>query len=270
MTATVLSGRELAARIRESVATGISTLPPGAPAPVLAIVTATADEATAWYVRSITSAAGKVGITCQLVDLGAEAAPTAISAALAGLSAAESVSAIVLQTPLPGGAKLADFGHLIEVAKDVDGANPLSLGRLAAGLPAFAPATAEAIVRLLDHYQVEIGGQHAVIVGRSTVVGKPAAHLLLDRHASVTICHSRTRDLPAITRTADILIAAAGRRWMLTADHIQPGAVVIDVGTNPTPRRRHYWRRRPVGSPGRRSPLAGARRRRPGHHRPAA
>jgi methylenetetrahydrofolate dehydrogenase (NADP+)/methenyltetrahydrofolate cyclohydrolase len=234
MTAAVLSGRELGARIRESVTAGISARPPGAPPPVLAVVTATADEATAWYVRSITSAAGKAGITCQVIDLGAEAAPVAISAALADLNADESVSAIMLQTPLPGSAKLADFGHLIDPAKDVDGANPLSLGRLAAGLPAFAPATAEAVVRLLDHYQVEIGGRHAVIVGRSTVVGKPAAHLLLDRHATVTICHSRIRDLPAITRTADILVAAAGRRWMLTADDIQPGAVVIDVGTNPT------------------------------------
>jgi methylenetetrahydrofolate dehydrogenase (NADP+) / methenyltetrahydrofolate cyclohydrolase len=232
--AITLSGRELAAQIRESVTAATSARPQGARPPVLAVVMASADEATAWYVRSITSAAGKVGITCRVVDLGQDAAPAAITGALADLSVDESVSAIVLQTPLPGGAKLAEFGHLIDPAKDVDGANPLSLGRLAAGLPAFAPATAEAIIALLDHYQVEITGRHAVIVGRSTVVGKPAAHLLLDRHASVTICHSRTRDLPAITRTADILVAAVGRRWLLTADHIQPGAVVIDVGTNPT------------------------------------
>jgi methylenetetrahydrofolate dehydrogenase (NADP+)/methenyltetrahydrofolate cyclohydrolase len=99
-------------------------------------------------------------------------------------------------------------------------------------LPAFAPATAEAVIRLLERYDVALAGRHAVVVGRSAVVGKPVAQLLLDRHATVTICHSRTRDLPAITRTADVLIAAVGRAGLITADHVRPGAVVIDVGTN--------------------------------------
>jgi methylenetetrahydrofolate dehydrogenase (NADP+) / methenyltetrahydrofolate cyclohydrolase len=103
------------------------------------------------------------------------------------------------------------------------------------GLPAFAPATAEAVLRLLDHYRIELTGRHAVVVGRSAVVGKPVAHLLLDRNATVTICHSRTRDLAAITRQADVLVVAAGRAGLIGPDHVAPGTTVIDVGTNATP-----------------------------------
>jgi methylenetetrahydrofolate dehydrogenase (NADP+)/methenyltetrahydrofolate cyclohydrolase len=235
VTAAVLSGMELAAQLRESVSARIAALPVGAPRPVLAVVTATTDEASTWYVRSIASAAAKAGVICTVIDLGQDATPDVISATLSDLSAAQTVSGIIAATPLPGDGKLADYGHLIDPAKDVDGANPLSLGRLAAGLRAFAPATAEAVVRLLEYYQVDLAGRHAVIVGRSTVVGKPAVHLLLDRNATVTVCHSRTRYLPAITRTADVLVAAAGCSGLLTADHIRPGAVIIDVGTNSSP-----------------------------------
>ena len=116
----------------------------------------------------------------------------------------------------------------------MDGASPESIGRLVAGLPAFAPATAEAVLALLDHYGVELHGRHAVVVGRSVVAGKPAAHLLLDRHATVTVCHSRTADLPAITRQADVLVAAVGRAGLIGPGHVSPGTTVIDVGTNPT------------------------------------
>jgi methylenetetrahydrofolate dehydrogenase (NADP+)/methenyltetrahydrofolate cyclohydrolase len=145
------------------------------------------------------------------------------------------VAGIILTTPLPGGARLPDLAAAIDPAKDVDGANPVSLGRLMTGLPAFAPATAEAVLRLLDHHHVELEGRHAVVVGRSAVVGKPVAHLLLDRNATVTIAHSRTRDLAAITRQADVLVVAAGRAGLIGPDHVTPGATVIDVGTNATP-----------------------------------
>jgi len=121
---------------------------------------------------------------------------------------------------------------VIPAGKDVDGASPESLGRLVAGLPAFAPATAAAVLALLDHYQVELLGRHVVVVGRSVVVGKPVAHLLLDRHATVTICHSRTPDLAAITRQADVLVVAAGRAGLIGPRHVSPGTTVIDVGTN--------------------------------------
>ena len=145
------------------------------------------------------------------------------------------MAGIILTTPLPGGARLAELAAAIDPAKDVDGANPVSLGRLMTGLPAFAPATAEAVLRLLDHHRVELEGRRAVVVGRSAVVGKPVAHLLLDRNATVTIAHSRTRDLTAITRQADVLVVAAGRAGLIGRDHVTPGAIVIDVGTNATP-----------------------------------
>jgi methylenetetrahydrofolate dehydrogenase (NADP+)/methenyltetrahydrofolate cyclohydrolase len=157
-----------------------------------------------------------------------------IIAALTQLADDPEVHGVILQTPLPDQANLAELATAIPIAKDIDGASPESLGRLAAGLPAFAPATAEAVLALLDHYQAELLGRRAVVVGRSVVVGKPVAHLLLDRHATVTICHSRTLDLASVTREADVLVAAVGRAGLIGPGHVSPGTVVIDVGTNAT------------------------------------
>jgi methylenetetrahydrofolate dehydrogenase (NADP+) / methenyltetrahydrofolate cyclohydrolase len=229
---TSLSGRELAAEIRAEAAVRAATLTADGPPPRLAVVTATTDEASAWYVRSIAAAAARAGIIC---DVDTQETIAGITATLELLSADVAVHGIILQTPLPGGARLADLAEAIAPAKDIDGANPESLGRLVARLPAFAPATAEAVLALLDYYEVKIAGRRAVVVGRSVVVGKPVAHLLLDRDATVTICHSRTPDLPAITTQADILVAAAGRAGLIQPGHVAPGATVIDVGTNATP-----------------------------------
>lgn len=234
MSARVLSGKELAASIRTETAERAAALAAAGTPPKLAVVVATADESSAWYVRSIARAAEKAGIACDIVDLGADAAPRLIRDRLTALSADDTVHGIILQTPLPQGAKLEDLAGAIAFEKDVDGANPLSLGRLAAGLPAFAPATAEAVVAILDHHEIDLTGLHVAVVGRSTVVGKPAAHLLLDRNATVTVCHSRTRELPAVTSTADVVVAAVGRAGLITAEHVRAGAVVVDVGTNPT------------------------------------
>jgi methylenetetrahydrofolate dehydrogenase (NADP+)/methenyltetrahydrofolate cyclohydrolase len=232
---TTLSGAELAAGIRAQVAAAAADLTAAGTPPRLAVVVATADESSAWYVRSIARAAEKTGIVCSVVDLGETATPDRIRAELVALSADPAVHGIILQTPLPADAVVEDLAASIDPAKDVDGANPLSLGRLAAGLPAFAPATAEAVLALLDSHGIPLSGAHAVVVGRSTVVGKPAAHLLLQRDATVTVCHSRTKDLAAVTRTADVLVAAVGRPELITAEHVAEDAVVIDVGTNPTP-----------------------------------
>ena len=235
-----LTGRELAAEIRAGTAGLAAELTAMGRAPRLAVVTATADEASAWYVRQIANATAKAGIACDVTDLTRdaaeipEAATARIEAALAALSGEPAVHGIILQTPLPGGARLAELAAAIDPGKDVDGANPVSLGRLMTGLPAFAPATAEAVLRLLDHYGIALAGQHAVVVGRSAVVGKPVAHLLLDRNATVTICHSRTPDLAAITTQADVLVVAAGRAGLIGPGHVAPGATVIDVGTNAT------------------------------------
>ena len=237
---TLLSGRELAAEIRAGTAEQAAELTALGRAPRLAVVLATADEASAWYVRQISTAAGKAGIACDVTDLTPDASESPestaarIEAALVALSGESAVHGIILQTPLPGGARLAELAAAIDAAKDVDGANPVSLGRLMTGLPAFAPATAEAVLRLLDHHGIELAGQHAVVVGRSAVVGKPVAHLLLDRNATVTICHSRTRDLAAITTQADVLVVAAGRAGLIGPEHVAAGATVIDVGTNAT------------------------------------
>lgn len=233
--AQVLTGRDLAARIRTAVGARAAGLAEAGRVPRLAVVTATADEASAAYLRSIGVAARKVRITCDVVDLGAQARATDVVTALATLSADASVHGIMLQTPLPDGARLADLAEAIDPAKDVDGANPASLGRLAAGRPAFAPATAAAVLELLDYHDVPVSGRRAVVVGRSAVVGKPAALLLLARDATVTICHSRTPDLAAVTRTADVLVVAAGRAGLIGTEHVTPGAIVIDVGTNPVP-----------------------------------
>ena len=231
---TALLGRELAATIRAATAAHAADLSASGTQPRLAVVTATDDESTAWYVRSIASAAGKAGIACDVVDLGPSATPGSIEAALAARSADPAVHGIILQTPLPGGARLAELAAAIDPARDIDGANPVSLGRLVAGLPAFAPATAAAVMALLDHYDVKLTGRHAVVVGRSVVVGKPVAQLLLARDATVTVCHSRTPDLGAVTRTADVLVVAAGRTHLIGQDQVSPGTTIIDVGTNAT------------------------------------
>jgi methylenetetrahydrofolate dehydrogenase (NADP+)/methenyltetrahydrofolate cyclohydrolase len=230
-----LDGRPLAAELRASVTAEAARLTAAGVPPRLAVVVATDDESSAWYVRSIARAAEKTGIACSVVDLGATATPEEIRAALTGLSADPGVHGVILQTPLPPEAVFDDLSAAIDPAKDVDGANPLSLGRLAAGLPAFAPATAESVVVLLDHHAVPLAGARAVVVGRSTVVGKPLAHLLLQRDATVTIGHSRTKELAAVTRTADVLVAAVGRPGLITAEHVTERTVVVDVGTTPTP-----------------------------------
>jgi methylenetetrahydrofolate dehydrogenase (NADP+)/methenyltetrahydrofolate cyclohydrolase len=226
-----LSGRELAARIRAETAEAAAALTARGRQPRLAVVTATGDEASASYVRTLGNAAAKAGIAC---DVHRADSADGIAETLARLAADPGVHGLILQTPLPEGANASELAAAIPAGKDVDGASPESLGRLAAGLPAHPPATAEAVLALLDHYQVELAGRWAVVVGRSVVVGKPVAHLLLARNATVTICHSRTRDLAAVTREADVLVVAAGRTGLIGPGHLSPGATVIDVGTNVT------------------------------------
>jgi methylenetetrahydrofolate dehydrogenase (NADP+)/methenyltetrahydrofolate cyclohydrolase len=226
-----LDGRAIAATIRADVTERAQSLTAQGITPTLAIALPTDDESAAWYVRSLQRAADKVGIRC-LVE---KPAAAEIAGTLDALSAAADVHGVMCQTPLPPDFTLAEVGAHIDVAKDVDGANPQSLGRLAAGVAdTFAPATAAAVLEILHAEQIPMSGRHAVVVGRSTVVGKPAALLLLAENATVTVCHSRTADLPAVTRGADILVAAGGRAEMIGADYVSPGTVVIDVGTNPT------------------------------------
>ena len=229
----LLEGKLSAAAIRDDTAAAAHRLREGGVVPSLALVLATADESAAWYTRAIARAGEKVGVEVRIERLADDSSADEIRSALRKLSADTSVHGIILQAPLPPGVDGVAVAADIAPEKDVDGANPLSLGRLTAGLPAFAPATAAAVMRLLDDQGVALSGRHAVVVGRSLVVGKPVAMLLLARNATVTICHSRTVDLPTVTSRADVLVAAVGRPRMLGAEHVKPGAVVIDVGTTP-------------------------------------
>ena len=228
-----IDGRAHAAAISAAVTSDVERLRGQGIVPRLAVVVATDDEATAWYVRNIGRAAKKIGVDC-VVETMVGVDTASITRRLAALSIDPDVHGIICQTPLPAGLSLAAAGAFIDPSKDVDGANPLSLGRLAAGLDAYAPATAAAVMEIIRRENVPMRGTRAVVIGRSTVVGKPLAFLLIAADATVTVCHSRTVDLPAVAATADILVAAVGRPALVTADYIKPGAIVVDVGTNPT------------------------------------
>lgn len=235
MTTAILSGKPLAKLIQEKAQAEAKALTEDGQRPTLAIVVATEDGSTHWYVRSIERACENAGIGCRIVDLGHDASEQVLISVLKDLSAAPSVNGIILQTPLPPGVRADELVRHIAPEKDVDGANPLSLGLLAVGQPAFAPATARAVVEMLDHFEIPLAGRHVVVVGRSAVVGKPLSLLLLQRDATTTICHSRSGPLATYTKAADIVVVAAGRTGLLTGTDVSSGSVVIDVGTNVLP-----------------------------------
>lgn len=232
MDTTSLPGKELAAAINADTKQRAAALTEAGRAPRLALVIANDDPASTWYVKSLNRAAERNGIACENVDLGVDATAEQIRGKLTELSEDATVDGIMLQTPLPKGVSLEDVGSAIAAAKDVDGVSPLSLGLLASGLPGFPPATSEAVVELAKFHAIPLSGRNVTVIGRSNVVGKPLAQLLLAENATVTVAHSRTTDLPGVTSTADVLVAAVGRAGLVTAEHIRQGAVVIDVGTN--------------------------------------
>ena len=229
-----LGGTELAAVIRADVTSRAAAMNELGVQPKLSVVLATDDESTAWFVRSIAGAAKRTGIACEIVDLGPTASNARLLAALAGLSEDPDVHGIILQTPLPAGSDLPGLRAEISPAKDVDGSNPVSLGRLLSHQRAFAPATAQAVISLLDHHGIDPTGKVAAVVGRSLVVGTPVANMLVQRDATVTLCHHHTRDLPASTSGADIVVVAVGVPGLITAEHVSDGAMIIDVGTTAT------------------------------------
>jgi methylenetetrahydrofolate dehydrogenase (NADP+)/methenyltetrahydrofolate cyclohydrolase len=231
----LVDGRTIAVTMATATAAAADVLRSGGITPALAVLVPTEDAGAAWYMRSIQRAAARTGIACQVHPMGGSLSAEQIAGRLAGLSLDPAVHGVICQTPLPAGVDLPSVGQAIPASKDVDGANPASLGGLAAGLPGvFAPATAAAVLVILRHGRIPLSGRRAVVVGRSTVVGKPAALLLLAEHATVTVAHSRTRDLQSVCREADVLVVAAGQPKLIGAEHIRPGAVVIDVGTSAT------------------------------------
>jgi methylenetetrahydrofolate dehydrogenase (NADP+)/methenyltetrahydrofolate cyclohydrolase len=198
--------------------------------PGLTVVLVGEDPASQIYVRNKAKQATAAGMRSDVLRLDASTSEAELLAVIDRLNGDEKVHGILVQLPLPDGIDDQRVIEAIDPRKDVDGFHPDNVGRLLIGLPGFVSCTPAGIIELLKRHEIPLKGQHAVIVGRSNIVGKPMAVLLLREHCTVTICHSRTVDLPKITSQADILIAAVGRRAMLTAEYIRPGAVVVDVG----------------------------------------
>ncbi len=232
MTARIIDGKAVAATVRAAVAARVAALDfqPG-----LAVVLVGEDPASAVYVRNKDRAAAAAGITAQTIRLPAAIGEAALLAEVARLNADPSVDGILVQLPLPAGIDPHRVVAAIDPAKDVDGFHPLNVGALAAGRPGLVPCTPLGVMRLLDAAGVRVSGARAVVLGRSAIVGRPMAALLLAADATVTVAHSRTRDLPAECRRAEILVAAVGRAELVRGDWIAPGAVVIDVGINRGP-----------------------------------
>lgn len=231
--AQVLDGRDTAEQIKSGVAAEVAQLVAQHDVrPRLAAVLVGDDDASAVYVRNKVRACAEVGIKSEQLVLPASTTTAELLGIVTRLNESESIDGILVQLPLPKQIDEAMILEAVDPAKDVDGFHPANVGLLSMGRPRFVPCTPAGILALLDHYQIEIAGASACVVGRSQVVGRPVASLLLQRHATVTVCHSRTRDLPAVTRQADILVAAIGRPALIRGEFIKPGAVVIDVGMN--------------------------------------
>jgi methylenetetrahydrofolate dehydrogenase (NADP+)/methenyltetrahydrofolate cyclohydrolase len=229
----ILDGRVVADQIKQEVAVEVRRLfDERGVKPRLAAVLVGDDDASAIYVRNKVRACAEVGIESAQLVLPASTNTTDLLTVIARLNQHDDVDGILVQLPLPKQIDEAAILEAVDPAKDVDAFHPTNVGLLAMGRPRFVPCTPAGIIELLDRNQIEIAGANACVVGRSQIVGRPAASLLLQRHATVTICHSRTRDLPAVTRQADILVAAIGRSAFIRGDYIKPGAVVIDVGVN--------------------------------------
>ena len=225
--ATVVDGKQLAAAVKEKVKAAVAE---AAASPTLAVVLARGEDGAAAYTGSLARAGEAVGVSVVVHELAPEVGEAA--RVIAEANGDPSVHGIILQQPFAGREADAELADGISVAKDVDGQASASLGLLWAGRPAFVPSTAAAALYILDAYGVELVGAEATVVGRSPVVGKPAAGLLVARHATVTICHTRTRDLAAACRRADVLVVAAGSAGLVTGDMIKAGAAVVDCGYN--------------------------------------
>lgn len=231
--ATIIDGKAVAAKVRSEVAEGVRqfVLRHGR-APGLNVVLAGDDQASAVYVRNKEKAAAEVGITGRVHRLSAQVSEAELLATVRNLNADDAVDGILVQLPLPGELRSEVVLDAIDPRKDVDGFHPENVGALWTGKPGLVPCTPRGCMRLLAEAGASLAGARAVVLGRSNIVGKPMAALLLAQHATVTLAHSRTRELAALCREADVLIAAVGRRSLVTAEFVKPGAVVIDVGMN--------------------------------------
>jgi methylenetetrahydrofolate dehydrogenase (NADP+)/methenyltetrahydrofolate cyclohydrolase len=233
MTATIIDGKAISAKVRQEVARGVEAFKAAyGRAPGLHVILAGDDPASAVYVRNKEKGAQEAGLVGVVHRLSASVTETELLELIRRLNNDDTVDGILVQLPLPRGLRSQLILDEIDPKKDVDGFHPVNVGALWSGLDALVPCTPRGSIRLLEETGVEIAGKRALVVGRSNIVGKPMAALLLARHATVSIAHSKTADLPARCREADILVAAIGQAKMIQADWIKPGAAVIDVGMN--------------------------------------
>jgi methylenetetrahydrofolate dehydrogenase (NADP+)/methenyltetrahydrofolate cyclohydrolase len=234
MAARLIDGKALAAELRAALKPAVAALAARGARPGLAAILAGDDPASQVYVRMKTQACEEVGVRSELHRFGADVSEARLLECIAGLNRDPAVHGVLVQLPLPAHLDAERVLAAVAPAKDVDGFHAENLGLLLRGAPRFVACTPAGVLRMLDHAGVPLAGRHAVVIGRSTIVGKPMALLLLQRDATVTICHSKTARLAEVARQADVLVAAAGRPRMVGADMVKPGACVIDVGTSRT------------------------------------
>ena len=228
----LIDGKELSKKIRKELKLEADRLRQNKIIPKLAVILVGDDSASKVYIRNKSKACEDVGVEFEEILLDSNTSMEKLLSIIDGLNVRKDINGILLQSPIPKGLDIQEAFERIDYKKDVDGFNPINVGKLMIGQDTFISCTPYGIIKMLEAYNIEIEGKHAVVIGRSNIVGKPLSQCLLNKNATVTICHSRTRNLLEITRTADILISAVGKTDMVTADMIKDGAIVIDVGMN--------------------------------------
>jgi methylenetetrahydrofolate dehydrogenase (NADP+)/methenyltetrahydrofolate cyclohydrolase len=233
VSAKVLDGKQLAATIEAELRVRVEALQAKGHTPILATILVGEDPASATYVRMKGNACSRVGMTSQRIEMSQQTTTDELLAKIAELNANPDVHGILLQHPVPEQIDERRCFDAIDISKDVDGVTCLGFGNMVMGVPAYGSATPAGIMTILERYGIPLKGKHAVVVGRSPILGKPMAMMLLNEHATVTICHSRTQDLEGVVRQADIVVGAVGVPELIKGSWIKPGAVVIDAGYHP-------------------------------------
>src|SRR5438874_1571748 len=242
MPAAILDGNKIAAEIRGEVAADVKALSAAGMRPGLAVVLVGHNPASEIYVRGKVKSSGEVGLYSEQHTPSDRATTQELLDLIADLNRRDEIDGILVQLPLPAHVDSKKVLLAVDPAKDVDGFHPMNVGFLSTQRPGLVPCTPAGVMEMLERSKVKVAGQEAVVVGRSDIVGKPMAMLLLNANATVTVCHSKTRDLPGVCRRADILVAAIGRAGMITKDFVRPGATVIDVGMNRVTEREEFER----------------------------
>ncbi len=232
MSAQIINGKEIAESVRQEISKEVQQLREKNIVPGLAVILVGDNQASQTYVRNKQKACEDLGMHSVLIKKPAELSQEELIQSIAELNQDDSIHGILVQLPLPGHIQEKAIIEAISPEKDVDGFHPINIGRMMTGQDAFLPCTPYGVMVMLEYIDYDLEGKHVVIVGRSNIVGKPAGQMFLNANATVTYCHSRTKDLAYYTKQADVVVAAVGKRDTITSDHIKEGAVVIDVGMN--------------------------------------